>query len=424
MTTDERARVGDKEEEEEEGEGASQMRNSLEGLPAILELDPWHDEHSPRHSWGSSILPLDKFRGQELPLVQRCLYHRSSLWSNCWLSCAVSCSTWEESEEKINMKTELTLETTWQSYNTPPHSWELRKNKHTARYNAQCILNDTVQGPVCRYFKKSEWIIIMSVLFLLSPSWEGALSGLTLIRRPSVLKDQPCLSDSVEWVSISVPISALGSRSQCPQRLHRKVGGMHHAAADQLQTLGQRPLTNIHQSYLLRLCDKVERSLQVLHALHDEARLLVVATQLFFRQHFQQDNQSDAITEIHGEILDHRVLFLQVLVAPIGERLLLNMHPFRLLLSSLPASRHLSVLQNRSAQLRVQSTRELRTAGGWLGCWISRVDYPSTGAIQCSVRLIFHYPCLSKAGDCFCNARALPVNIIEKEFTVWKWEAV
>lgn len=139
---------------------------------------------------------------------------------------------------------------------------------------------------------------------------------------------------------------------------------MHHAAADQLQTLGQRPLTNIHQSYLLRLCDKVERSLQVLHALHDEARLLVVATQLFFRQHFQQDNQSDAITEIHGEILDHRVLFLQVLVAPIGERLLLNMHPFRLLLSSLPASRHLSVLQNRSAQLRVQSTRELRTAGG------------------------------------------------------------
>lgn len=84
MTTDERARVGDKEEEEEEeGEGASQMRNSLEGLPAILELDPWHDERSRRHSWGSSILPLDKFRGQELPLVQQCLSHRSSLWSNC-----------------------------------------------------------------------------------------------------------------------------------------------------------------------------------------------------------------------------------------------------------------------------------------------------------------------------------------------------
>ena len=73
-----------------------------------------------------------------------------------------------------------------------------------------------------------------------------------------------------------------------------------------------------------------------------DARLLVVAADLLLGENLQQHDQSDAITEVLGEVVDEQLLNLKLLVAPSGEGLLLDELPFRV--QVLVNTRHLVVV--------------------------------------------------------------------------------
>lgn len=89
---------------------------------------------------------------------------------------------------------------------------------------------------------------------------------------------------------------------------------------------GRKALTNIDESNAL-LLNETDCNGNVLQPLRVVLGTLVVSTHSLLREHFQQGDKVGAVREVIAEVSDKQAGFLQMLVAPASEGLLLNALP-------------------------------------------------------------------------------------------------